>query len=215
MPCGENGAGKSTLIKILAGVYTPDAGEIRLRGEPFSPKSPKDSLDQGISVIHQELQLVPALNAVENIFLGRHPVKNRLGFVDWKEMRSAAEKLMAKLGISFDLDVPVGRLSVALQQMVAIAKALSYDAEILIMDEPTSTLTDEEIESLFDLLRTLRSVGVSIIYVSHRLNEPRKSLTGLRSCGTAIHRNPICRRNQHRRDYPHDGRPQYRRQYQG
>ena len=168
---GENGAGKSTMIKILAGVYTPDAGEIRLRGEPFSPKSPKDSLDQGISVIHQELLLVPALNAVENIFLGRHPVKNRLGFVDWKEMRSAAEKLMAKLGISFDLDVPVGRLSVALQQMVAIAKALSYDAEILIMDEPTSTLTDEEIESLFDLLRTLRSVGVSIIYVSHRLNE--------------------------------------------
>ena len=168
---GENGAGKSTLIKILAGVYMPDAGEISLRGERFSPKNPKESLDQGISVIHQELQLVPALNAVENIFLGRHPVKNKLGFVDWKDMRRAAEELVAKLGISLDLKVPVGRLSVALQQMVAIAKALSYDAEILIMDEPTSTLTDEEIDNLFDLLRTLRSVGVSIIYVSHRLNE--------------------------------------------
>ncbi len=168
---GENGAGKSTLIKILAGVYAPDAGEIYLRGERFSPKNPKESLDQGISVIHQELQLVPQLNAVENIFLGRHPVRNRLGFVDWKEMRRAAEDLLAKLGISFDLDVPVGRLSVALQQMVAIAKALSYDSDILIMDEPTSTLTDEEIENLFDLIRTLKSVGVSIIYVSHRLNE--------------------------------------------
>jgi ribose transport system ATP-binding protein len=168
---GENGAGKSTLIKILAGLYPPDEGEMWLSGKRFAPQSPKDSQQMGISVIHQELHLVPGLDAVENIFMGRQPLRNRLGFVNWKEMRKNAETLVHQLGIDLRLDVPVGRLSVAHQQMVEIAKALSYESQIIIMDEPTSTLTNEEIEGLFSIISTLKDKGVSIIYISHRLNE--------------------------------------------
>lgn len=168
---GENGAGKSTLIKILAGLYPPDEGEMWLNGKRFAPQTPKDSQEMGISVIHQELHLVPGLDAVENIFMGRQPLKNRLGFVNWKEMRQKTQALVNQLGIELRLDVPVGRLSVAHQQMVEIAKALSYEAQIIIMDEPTSTLTNEEIDGLFSIIGTLKNNGVSIIYISHRLNE--------------------------------------------
>lgn len=168
---GENGAGKSTLIKILAGIYYPDEGEVWLNGERFSPRSPQESQELGISVIHQELNLVPYLNAVENIFMGRQPLKNRLGFIDWKKMKSQTQSLLDQLGISLKLNVPVGRLSVAHQQMVEIAKALSYDSQIIIMDEPTATLTDEEIKKLFNIIKKLSEKGVSIIYVSHRLGE--------------------------------------------
>jgi ribose transport system ATP-binding protein len=168
---GENGAGKSTLIKILAGLYPPDEGEMWLNGKRFTPQSPKDSQEMGISVIHQELHLVPGLDAVENIFMGRQPVKNKLKFINWKEMRQNTQALVNQLGIDLELNVPVGRLSVAHQQMVEIAKALSYESQIIIMDEPTSTLTDEEIQGLFRIIKTLRDTGVSIIYISHRLNE--------------------------------------------
>lgn len=168
---GENGAGKSTLIKILAGLYPPDQGEMWLNGKRFTPQNPKDSQEMGISVIHQDLHLVPGLDAVENIFMGRQPVRNKLGFVNWKEMRQKTQALVGQLGIDLDLDVPVGRLSVAHQQMVEIAKALSYESQIIIMDEPTSTLTDEEIQGLFCIIKALRDTGVSIIYISHRLNE--------------------------------------------
>lgn len=168
---GENGAGKSTLIKIISGVHRPDTGEMRLAGEAVHFNSPHDAQQKGIATIYQELSLYPELSVAENIFMGHAP-RNRFGMVDWPKMRREARDFLASLEI-FDLDVTrkVGTLTVGNRQRVEIAKALSLNARILIMDEPTSPLTESDVEQLFRIVRLLRARGVSIIYISHRLQE--------------------------------------------
>jgi len=166
---GENGAGKSTLMKILAGAESMDEGEIFIGGEKAAIDSPHKAQALGVSIIYQEFNLVPQLGAAENIFLGKEPT--RFGFVDFKREKREAAQLLERLGISFDVDEPVNRLSIAQQQMVEIAKALSVKAKIIAMDEPSATLTLHELKNLFALIRTLKEQGVSIIYISHRLEE--------------------------------------------
>ena len=166
---GENGAGKSTLIKILSGAYKPDAGDIFLGGERIRIESPLDGQARGISVVYQEFNLIPTLSVAENIFLGRQPMNGK--FVDWRRMNEDAEHLLRELQSPIDPRVMVGSLGVAQQQMVEIAKALSINAKIIVMDEPSATLSDREIDRLFETIRTLQSKGVSIIYISHRLEE--------------------------------------------
>ncbi len=168
---GENGAGKSTLIKIISGLYQPDAGTIRLEGEEVRFASPHDAQRRGIATIFQELLLFPELTVAENIFMGHAP-RTRLRAIDWSAMRAKAHELLASLDIH-DLDVSrmVGALSVGNRQRVEIAKALSQDARILIMDEPTAALTEADVERLFGIVRLLRERGVGIVYISHRLEE--------------------------------------------
>jgi ribose transport system ATP-binding protein len=167
---GENGAGKSTLMKILSGIYRPDEGRILLDGEAREFASYNEAVAAGISIIFQEFSLIPDLDAVENIFLGREKT-NLLGFLTRQSMRDEARALFEKLGINIDLDVPVCKLSVAQQQFVEIAKALSLEARILILDEPTATLTPAEAEHLFNIMRDLKSHGVTMIFISHHLDE--------------------------------------------
>lgn len=167
---GENGAGKSTLIKILAGAYQADAGEIVFNGERFIRLTARQALDRGIRIIYQELNLIPDLTVVENIFLGHEP-RARWGLIDGRQMRAQALALFERLGISLDLDAPVGELPVAAQQMVEIAKALSQQAELIVMDEPSAVLAGHELERLFAMINSLRAQGVTIIYISHRLEE--------------------------------------------
>ncbi|WP_245280266.1 ATP-binding cassette domain-containing protein [Pseudorhizobium pelagicum] len=167
---GENGAGKSTLTKILCGILKPSAGEIRINGEPRQFSDYNEAIGAGIGVVFQEFSLVPYLNAVENMFLARE-VKNRLGFLKHAAMRRRAEAIMRQLGVTIALDVPIRHLSVAEQQFVEIAKALALDARILVLDEPTATLTPAEVGHLFQVMRSLRSKGVSIIFISHHLEE--------------------------------------------
>ena len=167
---GENGAGKSTLMKILAGVYQPDAGEILLRGQPTRIPSPHNAQQMGISIIYQELNLLPELTVAENIFLGREP-KRALGFLDSRSLREQAHSLLKQLGVDLNLRTLVRRLSVAQQQMVEIAKALSLNADIIIMDEPSATLGGRELENLFEIISVLRNRGVTVIYISHRIEE--------------------------------------------
>ncbi|WP_163883516.1 sugar ABC transporter ATP-binding protein [Rhizobium laguerreae] len=167
---GENGAGKSTLMKILAGIYTPDKGDIRLKGIEIRLKSPLDALENGIAMIHQELNLMPFMTVAENIWIRREP-KNRLGFIDHGVMHRMTEELFARLNISIDPDIEVRFLSVANRQMVEIAKAVSYNSDVLIMDEPTSALTEREVEHLFRIIRDLRAQGIGIVYITHKMNE--------------------------------------------
>jgi ribose transport system ATP-binding protein len=167
---GENGAGKSTLVKIISGAYQKDSGEILVGGEKIDINNPQDAIKLGIGVIYQEFNLVPQLTVCENILLGREP-QTRFNTIDRNKMRILAEKILQPLGIDLDLNSPVTKLGVAQQQMVEVAKALSLDADLLIMDEPTSALTRTEIEQLFTLIRKLKETGVSIIYISHRLDE--------------------------------------------
>ena len=168
---GENGAGKSTLIKILSGVYRPDSGEIEFDGKPISLSSPLEAQRSGIATIYQELLLFPELTVAENIFMGHAP-RGAFGAISWNSMRSAATKILASLDIH-DLDVSavVGSLSVGNRQRVEIAKALSHNARVLIMDEPTAALTEHDVERLFAIVRLLRERGVGVIYISHRLEE--------------------------------------------
>ncbi|MBK7598074.1 MAG: sugar ABC transporter ATP-binding protein [Acidobacteria bacterium] len=166
---GENGAGKSTLMKILSGAYQKDSGKILLNNREIEIKNPRHSCELGIGIIYQELNLVPHLSAAENIFLGREPAA--FGLIDKKRMNQSAQRLLAGLGMDFDPQRLVRELSIAEQQMVEIAKAISLDARILIMDEPTSALTEREIKELFARIRLLKSDGVSIIYISHRMEE--------------------------------------------
>ena len=168
--CGENGAGKSTLMKILSGVCQPDEGEIVYKGQAYRFASSVEAEVAGIAMIHQELNLVPHLSVAENIFLAREPRKGWL-FVDAARMRTEAMKLLRRLNLTLDPDTPVRSLSMAQQQMVEIAKALSLDAEVLIMDEPTSSLTESEASQLFRIIRELKRSGVAIVYISHRLDE--------------------------------------------
>lgn len=166
---GENGAGKSTLMKILAGAETMDSGEILIQDQSVEIATPHAAQQLGVSIIYQEFNLIPQLGAAENIFLGREPT--RFGFVDFRKEREESAALLRDLGLSLDLDMPVHRLSIAQQQMVEIAKALSIDAKIIAMDEPSATLTTHELKNLFALIRKLRERGVSVVYISHRLEE--------------------------------------------
>ncbi|MDR1651236.1 MAG: sugar ABC transporter ATP-binding protein [Synergistaceae bacterium] len=167
---GENGAGKSTLVKILSGVYTRDSGSVRIFGRPVGDLTPREAQALGISIIHQELNLCSHLTVAENIFLGREIIKN--GVLAKREMSRMAAEVLRRINIDMDPDIAVGDLSVSKQQLVEIAKALSSNARILIMDEPTSALTAREIEDLFVIIRRLRGEsGCGIVYISHRLDE--------------------------------------------
>jgi len=166
---GENGAGKSTLIKILSGAYRKDAGHVLLNGKEVQIHSPRQAQELGIAVIYQEFNLVAQLSVAENLFLSNLPGRN--GVVDWSELYTRAEEVLRRLDLQIDVKAPVKTLSVAHQQMVEIAKALCVNARIIVMDEPTSALTRHEIEELFKIIRALKETGVSIIYISHRLEE--------------------------------------------
>ncbi len=167
---GENGAGKSTLMKIMSGVYPDFEGAMLLDGQSVSYPSTREAIDSGIAMIHQELNLVPQLTVYENIFLGREH-KTRLGTLDRPSMRRAAEALMSRLGLDIDTSRTIERLRVGQRQLIEIAKALGLDTRIIIMDEPTSALSDSEVEYLFGVIRNLCEHDVAVIYISHRLDE--------------------------------------------
>lgn len=167
---GENGAGKSTLIKILSGVYTTDTGEIRLQGERVLLRGPKDAIERGVNTIYQETSLVQDITVAENIFLGRQPTA-AAGRIDWKRMRESARGILDSLSIHLPPTAVVAALSSAQQQLVEIAKAFSRDAKIIIMDEPTASITVEDAENLFGIIRKITRAGTSVIYISHRLKE--------------------------------------------
>lgn len=167
---GENGAGKSTLMKVLSGVYKKDGGEIYYKGKLEDIKGPKDAQVKGIAIIHQELNLIHDLTIGENIFLGREP-KGTFGKINWNKLFTDADELLKKLNITTSSKELVGKLSIGQQQMVEIAKALSLNAKIIIMDEPTDALTDKESQSLFNVINELKNEGKSIVYISHRLKE--------------------------------------------
>ncbi len=166
---GENGAGKSTLIKVLTGVHEADGGEITLAGRRIAPASPSDAEACGISTVYQEVNLVPSLSVAENLCLGRQP--GRLGFISWSATRRHARAALARLGLDLDVDAELGTLSVALQQMVAIARALDRSARLLILDEPTASLDEKEVADLFAIMRRLRGEGLGIVFVTHFLDQ--------------------------------------------
>lgn len=167
---GENGAGKSTLMKIIDGIYQPDAGTIRMYGQEIKIHGPRDAIAKGISMIHQELNPVPHMTIAENIFLGRE-MKKSLGFVDRDRMLKETEKLLKRLDFDFDPSQKIGELSVAGMQMIEIAKAVSCDAKVILMDEPTSAITENEVEKLFTIIRELISHDVAIVYITHKMDE--------------------------------------------
>jgi inositol transport system ATP-binding protein len=167
---GENGAGKSTLMRIVAGVCTPDAGELRLEGRALRLGSPRQALEAGIAMIHQELNLLPAMSVAENIWIRREPL-NALGLVRHRELHRRTRSLLERLGVDLDPQTEVRTLPLAIRQMVEIARALSYDSRVLIMDEPTSALSERDAERLFAVIRDLRAHGVGIFYVTHRIEE--------------------------------------------
>lgn len=166
---GENGAGKSTLIKLLGGAHVPDSGTITVNGCEIALHSPQAARQAGVAVIYQEFNLVPGLTASENIFLGQETT--RAGFLDHRREHGRAAELFRQLGVEIDLDLPCHRLTTAQQQLVEIAKALSLEARIIVMDEPTAALSSHETDRLFDIIRDLRNTGIGIIYISHRLDE--------------------------------------------
>ena len=166
---GENGAGKSTLIKILAGIYQPNKGEIILDGKPCRFNSPIEARRAGISVVHQEIKLAEPLSVAENMFLGNVQLKN--GLVDWKGMRRRAREIVEDLGMDIDINAQVSSLTVAKKQIVEIMHAINNNSRILIMDEPSAVLTDRELEVMFRIVMQLRDEGITIIYISHRLDE--------------------------------------------
>jgi len=167
---GENGAGKSTLMKILAGAIPCDQGVISFNGDQVDIKTPLHAQELGISIIYQEFNLVPHLSATENIFLG-HPLLNKYGFLDWPQMTKRSREILDRLGVEIDPKMPVSQLGVARQQLIEIGKALSIDARLIIMDEPTAALSTEEIARFFDVIRQLKSQDVSIIFITHHMKE--------------------------------------------
>jgi len=167
---GENGAGKSTLMKLLSGIYTPDEGEFFLDGQPLQVSGPRDALEQGISIIHQEFNLMPDLTVAQNIFIGREPRAGRV-FLGERALEAKTAELLDRLHLPLQPRQRVGDLTVAKQQMVEIAKALSYEPRILIMDEPTAALNDAEVQVLHDLIRRFRRPDTGVIYISHRMDE--------------------------------------------
>ncbi len=169
---GENGAGKSTLIKILSGVYTRSSGTVKVKSEEVAFTNTKEAEEQGINIIHQELNIIPHLTVAQNMFLGKELTYGKLGVLNKKAMKKATLTSLKELGVTnIDPDEPAGNLSVGQQQMIEIARALATKSELIIMDEPTAALTDREIEVLFEVINSLRDRGVSIIYVSHRMEE--------------------------------------------
>lgn len=168
---GENGAGKSTLMKILSGLYRPDDGRIYIHGTPAHFRSPRDALHQGICMIHQELNPVRAMTVAENIFLGREPCHRFMNVVNVGKQRELTRKLFGEMGMSIHPNTKMGDLSVAEMQMVEIIKAISYRSKIIIMDEPTSAITNREAGKLFEIIRNLKSQGIAIIYISHKMDE--------------------------------------------
>ena len=175
--CGENGAGKSTLMKIITGIYKPDRGTMHLNGESLDVRNPNEAYAKGIAIIFQETSLFPDLTVLENIFMGHELTKPLLGrakifsILDYAAMRKKAAEIFGRLGMAVDLDARVSDLGVATRQMVEIAKALSFDSRILILDEPTASLTNKEVDTLFETIRNLKAHGVSMLYISHRLDE--------------------------------------------
>lgn len=167
---GENGAGKSTLIKILSGVNHIDEGELFYKGQSVKFQTPMDAIKAGISVVYQEIKLVDTLTVSENIFIGRPPMKSR-SRIDWKQLHKNARALLDSINADIDEHAIVGNLSIAQQQMVEICKALSQNAELIIMDEPSATLTDKELSMLFSILKNLKQRGITVIYISHRMEE--------------------------------------------
>ena len=166
---GENGAGKSTLMKILSGAYSKDCGQIFVNGKEAEIRNTKDSESLGIAIIYQELNLIPDITVAENIFLARQPKKH--GLLNWKKMTEDAEEILNYMDVAIDPRAVVSSLSVAQQQMVEIAKAISLHSQLLIMDEPTSTLTEGETRKLFSVINNLKTKGISMIYISHRMEE--------------------------------------------
>lgn len=166
---GENGAGKSTLIKVLAGINIYYQGEVFFEGKKFSVKTPNEAQMHGISVVHQELKLSETLTVAENIFLGNWIIKN--GLVDWKTMKRKAREMIEELGMDIDVDEKVENLTVAKKQIVEICKAMNHNCKLLIMDEPSATLTDRELDVLFKIIERLTNQGVTIIYISHKMDE--------------------------------------------
>ncbi|WP_186382536.1 sugar ABC transporter ATP-binding protein [Amycolatopsis rhizosphaerae] len=170
---GENGAGKSTLMKLLSGIHTPDSGSFRLGGRPYEPSGPRHALETGISIIHQEFNLVPHLTVAQNIFIGREPRRARV-LLDERRLNADAAELLDRLHLPLDPRAVAGELTVAHQQMVEIAKALSYRPRVLIMDEPTAALNDAEVATLHGLIRRFTGPGTGVIYISHRMEEIKR-----------------------------------------
>jgi len=166
---GENGAGKSTLIKVLTGVYSRDGGSVELEGHPIHPRSTLAAQALGISTVYQEVNLVPTLTVAENVFLGREP--KRFGTIDWKAVRAGADKALARLDLKLDVANLLSSYSIAIQQMVAIARAVQIDAKVLVLDEPTSSLDKDEVKQLFAVMRKLKADGLGIVFVSHFLDQ--------------------------------------------
>jgi ribose transport system ATP-binding protein len=168
---GENGAGKSTLMKILTGIHERDSGEIEYLGHPFNPRNPKHALDLGIGIIHQELNMMDLLTVAENLFIGRESMQGNGVLLDKTEQNRRAAELFDRLNMNIDPTAQLGKLTIGKQQMVEIARAVSHNLQLLILDEPTAALTDSEIEELFSIMRGLRERGVGMIHISHRLDE--------------------------------------------
>jgi simple sugar transport system ATP-binding protein len=166
---GENGAGKSTLIKVLTGVYPRDGGQVLLEGAPFNPRSPGEAQHLGVSTVYQEVNLIPTLSVAENIYLGRQPMKG--GTIDWAAINTGAAAALRRLDIDVDVTRTLSSCSIAIQQMVAIARALDIKARLLILDEPTSSLDADEVQQLFDTMRRLKAQGIGIIFVTHFLGQ--------------------------------------------
>ena len=172
---GENGAGKSTLMKIISGVYTRDEGTVWYDGQEVNFTNVRQSMEAGISMIHQELNLLPERTIAQNIYLGHEPmVKGLKGVIDYKKMVKDSRELMDRLGLDLDPNILVKKLSIAQMQMVEVVKALSKEVKLVIMDEPTSSLTDREIDKLFEIVEKLKRDNVAIIYISHRMDEIKR-----------------------------------------
>ncbi|HYO63285.1 MAG TPA: ATP-binding cassette domain-containing protein, partial [Pyrinomonadaceae bacterium] len=166
---GENGAGKSTLIKIMTGAYRRDGGRVYLDGAEVNFDSPEDAQGAGVVAVYQEVNLLMFRTVAENIFLGREP--RRLGLIDWKRLNADAAGILKRLGLDIDPRAPLGSLNIALRQMVAIARGVSFNAKVVVLDEPTSSLTEHEVSILYDVIRRLKAEGVGVVYISHRFDE--------------------------------------------
>ncbi len=166
---GENGAGKSTLIKIMTGAYRRDGGRVLLEGREVNFRSPEEAQAEGVVAVYQEVNLLTYRTVAENIFLGREP--HRLGFIDWKRMNADAGAILKRLGLDIDPRATLGSLNIALRQMVAIARGVSFGAKVVVLDEPTSSLTEHEVSILYDVIRRLKAEGVGVVYISHRFDE--------------------------------------------
>lgn len=194
---GENGAGKSTLMKILSGAYTPSSGTITIDGQAYDHLTTRQSSDAGISIIYQELSVIPQLSIVENIFVGRLATKRVAGLptIDFAAMRERTRELLELVGLRRDPDTLVSALSISEKQMVEIAKAIAFDARVIVMDEPTSSLTEEEVQLLFTIVRRLQERGASVVFISHKLNESWSSPTASPSSRTVWRWPPSRSRN--------------------